>query len=76
MSRTRSGSAAILGRKQLLVAGTHLLEDVKEALVAPTISGLSGASAQRLGRQAAALDVVQKGRRFRLLVEYVAGKSL
>ena len=51
-----------LVRKQLLVAGAHLVENVKEALVALTVSCLSGAGTQVGGRQAAALDVVQERR--------------
>ena len=50
-----------LVRKQLLVAGAHLFENVKEGLVAPTVSVLTGTDAQVGGRQASALDVVQKG---------------
>ena len=50
-----------LVRKQLLVADAHLVENVKEGLVAPTVSVLTGTGAQVGGRQASALDVVQKG---------------
>ena len=49
--------------KQLLVADAHLLENVKEALVPPTISGLPSTGSQLVGRQAAALHVVQESRK-------------
>ena len=43
----------ILAHMSLLVVGAHLIEDVKEALVAPSVSGLTGAGAQSIRGQAA-----------------------